>query len=175
MRWVRPGPSMHGDDGILKLLALDREDLEVVSAHMQDASSRSATLPMAPRVRAVFRRDQPLRLGNGRQEGQGFERRARLSFQARSVRPLRRHSTASDRKRCCRCWPSASSRRARGPKATIELALAGDGYDRARCGMHRGAACGYRRSMGNRASSRAIPRAVTPDSLPGLSGQRREE
>ena len=49
----------------LKLIALDREDIEVVSAHLQDAVVKAADIRWRPSEKRLVHRPQPVRLGGG--------------------------------------------------------------------------------------------------------------
>ena len=53
----------------VKFVALDQDDLEVVSAHLQDAVVKVADIHLAPAGKAAGRRAQPLRLGGGGRTG----------------------------------------------------------------------------------------------------------
>ena len=52
----------------LRLIALDEQDLEVVSSHLQDAVVRVGEMAYRPLAEALRRHSQPLQLGEGDQD-----------------------------------------------------------------------------------------------------------
>ena len=48
---------------LLKLVALDKDDLKIISAHLQDAIVNVADIVWRPTERRVVIRTQPVRLG----------------------------------------------------------------------------------------------------------------
>lgn len=109
----------------LKLLALDGDDLAVVSAHMQDAVFKVSDMSYVPRVGqfsiAANRFDWEI----SGQKGKPYERhRAALVF--KRVQAVR--SSGIDRRRrddVLSLLAIRFTRKGEGPEGTIELALAG--------------------------------------------------
>ena len=66
------------DDPMLRLAAIDEEDLAVVSAHVQDAVLKVGDMVYLPEDQALRRRHEPVYLGEGRgRQPPGFRAPAR--------------------------------------------------------------------------------------------------
>jgi hypothetical protein len=108
----------------LKLVALDSEDLAVVSAHTQDSVFKVADLD-GRRATAVLHRRQPFRLGRSRRKRKGFERRrAALVFK----RVLAVRSVGINQKKRDEVLSLLAIRfeqKGEGPEGSIEVDLAG--------------------------------------------------
>ena len=90
----------------MKLIALDEEDLAVVSSHLQDAVVRVGDMVYQPSKKRFAAIAQPLRLGVGAKGGNGKDfkrRRTALRFdrvfgaKLKNVKPTPRRGS-------CRCW-----------------------------------------------------------------------
>ena len=66
---------------LLKLVALDPEDLAVISAHLQDAIVRVGDIACLPQGAALRPRRTPLRLGGRARDGRRRRRLAGLHFE----------------------------------------------------------------------------------------------
>ena len=116
----------------LKLFALDAEDLEIVSAHVQDAVGRvgdMAFLPAQKRFALILNRFDWTSAGEGSGSGAAYERRrAALHFErvtAAKTKDLPRHDADSVvNLLAVRFEPAADPDRA--PAGTIELDFSGD-------------------------------------------------
>ena len=113
---------------LLKLVALDEEDLDDLSAHVQDAVLKVGDLDFLPKREAFRPADEPLRLGDGERPRAASARAAaqRAALRPGAVGARRRASPATGRRRCCRCWRSASTP-TEAPAGTVELVFAGGG------------------------------------------------
>ena len=92
----------------LKLVALDDEDLSIVSAHVQDAVLKVGDMNILPRGQA-FRAAMNRFVWEGeiRLQPSAVERRQACCISSACSAPRPPASTATSRPRCCRCWPSA--------------------------------------------------------------------
>ena len=110
---------------MLKLMALDEQDLAVVSAHMQDAVFKSADLSYTPKTNS-FTVVANRFVWEGADKAKSFERRrAVLVFkQVKAVRSLRVNRKAPDQvlDLLAIVWHPEGE----GPDGEIELVLAGD-------------------------------------------------
>jgi hypothetical protein len=109
----------------LKLLALDRDDLEIVSAHMQDSVFRVADLSYDARGRqfmVVFNR---FVWEKANRKNKGFERRRSvISFKrVEAVRTLGVDRNNPDA--VCSLLAMRFDQKGDGPEGTVELILAG--------------------------------------------------
>ncbi|MHB0952517.1 MAG: DUF2948 family protein [Allorhizobium sp.] len=111
----------------LKLLALDADDLAVVSAHMQDAVFKVADMAYLPRTRQFSLVVNRFAWEQTGPKGKGYERRrAVLTF--KRVEAVR--STGFDRKRRDDVLSLLAIRfhqEGEGPGGSLELVLAGGG------------------------------------------------
>ena len=69
----------------LKLVALDKDDIEVVSAHLQDAVVKVADIRWRPAEKRLVIGAQPLRLGGGQRHGSPEFRRRRAALRFERV------------------------------------------------------------------------------------------
>ncbi|MFN7103019.1 MAG: DUF2948 family protein [Pseudorhizobium sp.] len=109
----------------LKLLALDRDDLDIVSAHMQDSVFRVADLSYDARGRqfmVVFNR---FVWEKADRKSKGFERRrSAISFKrVEAVRTL--GVDRNDPDAVCSLLAMRFDQKGDGPEGTVELILAG--------------------------------------------------
>jgi hypothetical protein len=110
----------------LKLLALDSEDLAVVSAHMQDSVFKVGDMAWSPRDGQFSIAANRFVWEEAIRKRKGFERRrAALVFK----RVLAVRSTGIDRRRgdeVLSLLSVAFEQKGEGPEGTIELTLAGE-------------------------------------------------
>lgn len=111
----------------LKLLALDDEDLTVISAHMQDAVFRVADVDYTPRDKHFTIAANRFAWEEAQRNAKGFERsRAALCFkQVKSVRSIGVDRTAKDK--VLSLLAVMFEKEGEGPDGHIELVLAGGG------------------------------------------------
>jgi hypothetical protein len=111
----------------LKLLALDDEDLTVISAHMQDAVFRVADVEYTPRQKHLTIAANRFDWEEADRKAKGFERsRAALCFkQVKGVRSIGIDRTAKDR--VLNLLAVLFEKDGEGPDGHIELVLAGGG------------------------------------------------
>ena len=133
------GATRMPDDDLLRLVALDAEDLAILSAHVQDAVLKVGDITWLPRT-APRPRDEPLRLGEvagARGAGREYQRRRSALHFARVARV---QSTGIDRsapETVLELLAIRSSRARRLP-ATSLIEFAGDATLRACGGGARG-------------------------------------
>ena len=111
----------------LKLLALDEEDLDIVSAHMQDAVFKTADLEYDGKHGLFAIKANRFVWEKAVERGQSYERR-RSALVFKRVRAVR--SVGFDRKNgeaVLDLLAIQFEKAADGPEGTIELLLAGDG------------------------------------------------
>jgi hypothetical protein len=111
----------------LKLLALDDEDLTVISAHMQDAVFRIADVEFRPRQKHLTIAANRFAWEASERAAKGFERnRAALSFkQVNTVRSIGVDRSAPDK--VLSLLAVLYEKDGDGPEGSIELVLAGGG------------------------------------------------
>jgi hypothetical protein len=111
----------------LKLLALDDEDLTVISAHMQDAVFRVADVEYEPKQKRLTIAANRFDWEVADREAKGFERsRAALCFkQVTSVRSIGVDRKA--REKVLSLLAVLFEKEGEGPDGSIELVLAGGG------------------------------------------------
>ena len=133
---------------MLKLVALDEEDLAVISAHVQDAVMKVEHLDYAKASRQFI-----LTMNRFAWDAEPAARKADderrlsvLNFARVTSVKSHGHRSAQDKTTCCRCWRSASCRPRR--PAARRAGLCRRRLDPARRRMHRGAAHRYRRRLG---------------------------
>ena len=100
----------------VKFVALDRDDLEVVSTHLQDALVKVADVIWRPQEKRVVVGAQPLRLARGRgNAGPSCGAAARRCVSSGSTAASAATSIPPARMRCSTCSPSSSPRPTRPP------------------------------------------------------------
>lgn len=111
----------------LKLLALDDEDLTVISAHMQDAVFRVADIEYLPRNKHFSIAANRFDWEEADRKNKGFERsRAALCFkQVKAVRSIGIDRQAKDK--VLNLLAVLYEKNGEGPDGRIELVLAGGG------------------------------------------------
>lgn len=111
----------------LKLLALDDEDLTVISAHMQDAVFRVADVDYQPKSKCFSVAANRFAWEAAEREAKGFERnRAALCFkQVKSVRSIGVDRKAKEK--VLSLLAVLFEKDGDGPDGSIELVLAGGG------------------------------------------------
>jgi hypothetical protein len=111
----------------LKLLALDDEDLTVISAHMQDAVFRIADIDYTPKRKCFSIAANRFAWEETQREAKGFERnRAALCFkQVKSVRSIGIDRKAKEK--VLSLLAVLFDKDGEGPDGHIELVLAGGG------------------------------------------------
>lgn len=111
----------------LKLLALDDEDLTVISAHMQDAVFRVADVDYLPKNKCFSITANRFAWEAAERDIKGFERnRAALCFkQVKSVRSIGVDRTAKEK--VLSLLAVLFEKEGEGPDGSIELVLAGGG------------------------------------------------
>ena len=149
---------------MLKLVALDEEDLDVISAHVQDAVMKVGDLDYAKASRQFV---LPMNrfaweAGGGTQAGERAAASACCSFARVHVGQGAGHRPAQD-KHDVLSLLAIRFAAADAPAGIVELVFAGGALDPARRRMHRGAAHRSRRRLG---------RLVAPVA-PGVSGNSR--
>lgn len=111
---------------MLKLMALDGEDLAIVSAHMQDAVFKSADLAFSPRAKTFNLAANRFVWEQAAEGTKAFERRRTVMVfkQVKAVRSLGINRKASDQVHdlLAIVWHPEGE----GPDGEIELVLAGD-------------------------------------------------
>ena len=111
----------------LTLAAEDAEDLEIISARLQDAVAQVKDLVYLPKSRrfaALFNR---FKWEDGAAQGESA-RAVAACISTACCRSSRTNSSAARPMRWCRCWRSVSRRRAPDdPAGTVELVFAGGG------------------------------------------------
>lgn len=109
----------------LKLLALDDEDLTVISAHMQDAVFRVGDVDYKPGSKSLTLAANRFDWESSERESKGFERsRAALCFkQVKSVRSIGVDRKAKDK--VLSLLAVLFEKEGEGPDGAIELVLAG--------------------------------------------------
>jgi hypothetical protein len=111
----------------LKLLALDDEDLTVISAHLQDAVFRVADVEFEPRQKCLTIAANRFDWEAAERDAKGFERsRAAVSFkQVKGVRSIGVDRKA--REKVLSLLAILYEKEGEGPDGHIELVLAGGG------------------------------------------------
>lgn len=111
----------------LKLLALDEEDLTVISAHMQDAVFRVSDIEYHPKNKHFAIAANRFAWEEADRESRGFERcRAALCFkQVKSVRSI--GVDRNDGDKVLSLLAVIYDKEGDGPEGAIELVLAGGG------------------------------------------------
>jgi hypothetical protein len=111
----------------LKLLALDDEDLTVISAHMQDAVFRVADIDYQPKHKSLTLAANRFDWEAADRAAKGFERsRAALCFkQVKSVRSIGIDRTSKEK--VLSLLAVLFEKQGEGPDGSIELVLAGGG------------------------------------------------
>ena len=111
----------------LKLLALDDEDLTVISAHMQDAVFRVADVEYMPKHKHLTIAANRFDWEEADRKAKGFERsRAALCFkQVKGVRSIGVDRAAKDK--VLNLLAVLFEKQGEGPDGHIELVLAGGG------------------------------------------------
>jgi hypothetical protein len=111
----------------LKLLALDDEDLTVISAHMQDAVFRVADVDYEPKQKCFTIAANRFAWEAAERDAKGFERsRAAVCFkQVKSVRSIGVDRNA--REKVLSLLAVLFEKEGEGPDGHIELVLAGGG------------------------------------------------
>ena len=111
----------------LKLLALDDEDLTVISAHMQDAVFRIGDVDYRPKLKSFTIAANRFAWEAGERQAKGFERnRAALCFkQVMSVRSIGIDNKAKENVQSL--LAILFEKEGDGPDGSIELVLAGGG------------------------------------------------
>ena len=155
---IEPGWNRHD---ALKLLALDSEDLEIVSAHVQDAVFKVGDLAYAPRSAGSFRWCSTA-LSGKTAAGSGKALRAPpggSGVQARYCPSAPPALIAGRRDDVLSLLAIVFEQNGEGPEGTVELMLSGDACDHAR--MWNVSRCSLRilAGHGKPVSSRAIPGA----------------
>lgn len=116
---------MNGMDG-LKLMALDREDLEIVSAHVQDAVFKVSGLDYAPRSKQLSLVINRFVWETAEGRGKSFERRRSL-LAFKRVTAVR--SIGFDRKdddKVLSLLAIQFEQNGEGPDGTVEFMLSGE-------------------------------------------------
>ncbi|MBB4064083.1 DUF2948 family protein [Gellertiella hungarica] len=111
----------------LKLLALDTDDLSILSAHLQDSVLKVGDLTYSPRTGVFAAAVNRFAWETAGTSASGFERRrAALSFKrVKAVRSMGFDRT--DREAVLALLAIRFEQRGDGPEGTVELVLAGGG------------------------------------------------